>query len=309
VFAHKNLVPARELLVQALKEKKAIGAFNFSNMETVQAIVSAANEINSPIILQASESAIKYMGMEYLVAIVSAACEKSSVVLALHLDHGKDFEICKKCIDSGFSSVMIDKSSLSFEENAEKTKEVVDYAKRFGVSVEAELGTLAGVEDEVNVNSKDAFYTAPGAALNFADLTGIDSLAIAIGTSHGPNKGKRGNPKLDIERLKEIKKKVGELPLVLHGASSVYSEEVEKANEYGADIQNAFGITDEDIKESIKNGIAKINVDTDIRIAFLSGIRQSLMENPSSIDIRKYLAFARELAKNITLRKLKTFVK
>lgn len=307
MFLHKKLAPARELLNDALKNKKAIGAFNFSNMEVVQAIVSAANETKSAVILQASESAIKYMGMKYLTALIGAACEEAQFPLALHLDHGKDFEICKACIDAGFSSVMIDKSSESFEENVKQTKAVVDYAKRFGVSVEAELGTLSGIEDEVNVDSRDAFLTDPKKALEFANLTEIDSLAVAIGTSHGPNKGKFSNPKLDIKRLAEIKSSVGDLPLVLHGASAVYADEVEKANKFGADLKNAFGITDEDIKSSIKNGIAKINVDTDIRISFLAGIRQALLENPQSIDMRKYLKAARESAKNIVIRRIKTF--
>ena len=307
MFLHNKLVPARELLNQALEEKRAVGAFNFSNMEIVQAIIEAANEMASPVILQASETAIKYMGMEYLKSMIEAACEQSEIPLALHLDHGKDFEICKACIDAGFSSVMIDKSALSFEENVEHTRKVVDYAKRFGVSVEAELGTLAGIEDEVNVDSKNAFFTDPKKALEFSNLTEIDSLAVAIGTSHGPNKGKFSSPKLDIERLKEIKKEVNDLPLVLHGASAVYSDEVFAANKYGADIQNAFGITDEDIKSSIQNGIAKINVDTDIRIAFLAGVRKFLSENPKSIDMRKYLGLAKEFSRNVIMRRIKTF--
>ncbi|MDR0744484.1 MAG: class II fructose-bisphosphate aldolase, partial [Holosporales bacterium] len=269
MFAHKNLVSVKELLDQALKEKKAIGAFNFSNMEILQAIVIAANEFNSPVILQVTESAINYMGMEYVTAMVSAACSQSKVALALHLDHGGNFEICKRCIDYGFSSVMIDKSSLAIEENIAQTKEVVAYARGFGVSVEAELGTLAGIEDNVKVELRDAYYTDPETALKFAEATGVDSLAVSIGTSHGPNKGVFASPKLDIDRLKKIKEKVKNSPLVLHGASSVYSQEVELANKYGASIKNAFGITDEDIRSSIENGIAKINVDTDIRIAFL----------------------------------------
>ena len=303
----KNIVPAKELLLEALSTKTAIGAFNFTNMETVQAIIDAANEMQVPVILQASESAIKYMGLGYLIAIIEAAAQASSVKIALHLDHGKDFDICKTCIDSGFSSVMIDKSSLSFEENIEKTLEVVKYARERGVSVEAELGTLSGVEDEVNVHEKDALYTDPNLASGFAEKTGIDSLAVAIGTSHGPNKGRLGNPKLDIARLSEIKAAVGTLPLVLHGASSVYADDVALCNEYGADIENAFGITDSDIREAIKNGIAKINVDTDIRIAFLAGLRKSLSENPGSIDMRKYLMAGKKLAKDSIIRKLNTF--
>jgi len=304
----KNIFTTKELFAEASSKKTAIGAFNFTNMETVQAIVESANEMTVPVILQASESAIKYMGLDYVIAMIGAASKTSLVPIALHLDHGKDFDICKMCIDAGFSSVMIDKSSLSFEENIKATKEVVAYAKKKGVSVEAELGTLAGIEDEVNVSSMDALYTDPISAKDFAEKTGIDSLAIAIGTSHGPNKGKLGNPKLGIERLITIREKTGKLPLVLHGASSVYPEDVALCNQYGADIKNAYGITDEDIKNAIKNGIRKINVDTDIRIAFLAGIRKSNSENPSSIDMRKYLLEAKKLAKKAILKKLGTFM-
>ena len=304
----KNLVSGKELLQYGLSKKIAIGAFNFSNMEIIQAIVESANDLDTPVILQASESAINYMGFDYVLALVQAAAKTSKVPLALHLDHGKDLDICKKCIENGFTSVMIDKSSLPFEENIEKTKEVVDYASKFGVSVEAELGTLAGVEDDVNVSAKDAFYTDPSAALEFIEKTKVDSLAIAIGTSHGPNKGKSGNPKLDIDRLAEIKQKVGDLPLVLHGASSVYADSVENCNKYGADIKNAYGITDSDIKGAIQNGVAKINVDTDIRIAFLAGLRKVITENSSSIDMRKYLGNARDFSKEIIIRKMKTFL-
>ena len=307
MFANKKLFSGSEVLNNALSKRIAIGAFNFTNMEVVQAITSAANELKTPVILQASSSAIKYMGFDYLKAIISAAAEESEVPLVLHLDHGKDFEICKRCIDEGFSSVMIDASSLPFEENVNITKGVVNYAKKFGVSVEAELGTLAGVEDEVDVAEHNAFYTNPDEALEFIERTGIDSLAVAIGTSHGPNKGKQGNPKLSIETLKQIKEKVGNFPLVLHGASSVYSDFVKICNDYGADLKNAFGISDEDIKASIQNGIAKINVDTDIRIAFLGAIRKSLYEQTSNIDMRKYLSDARNAAKEVVLRRMKTF--
>lgn len=308
MFANKKLVPASEVFEYALSKKIAIGAFNITNMEVIQAVVLAANELNSPVIMQTSSSAISYMGFGYLKAMVSAAAEESDVPLVLHLDHGKDFDACKMAIDEGFSSVMIDASSFDYEENIQKTKEVVDYAKKFGVSVEAELGTLAGVEDEVNVSENNAFYTDPNQAQNFIEQTGITSLAIAIGTSHGPNKGKLGNPKLSIETLKEIKAQVGNFPLVLHGASSVYSDSVELCNSYGADLKNAFGITDEDIKKAIENGVAKVNVDTDIRIAFLGAIRKSISENKSNIDMRKYLSAARDSAKEIVMRKLKTFL-
>lgn len=307
-FIHENIVPASEILRECVIKKTAVGAFNFSNMEIIQAIVEAATEEKTNVILQASESAIKYMGMEYLISIVKAAANTTDIKIALHLDHGKDFQICKHCIDSGFSSVMIDKSSLEFDQNVYYTKEVVDYAKKHGVSVEAELGTLAGIEDEVNVLDEDVLFTNPESAQKFADLTQIDSLAVAIGTSHGPNKGKFGNPKLDIKRLSEIKQKVGNLPIVLHGASSVYKDVVDECNQYGASVDNAFGITDQDIKESIQNGVAKINVDTDIRLSFLAGLRQYLMSNPANIDMRKYLGFAKNLSKNIIKRKIQTFL-
>ena len=248
------------------------------------------------------------MGFEHIRAMVSAATEESDVPLVLHLDHGKDFDICKQAIDNGFSSVMIDASVLDFEENIAITKEVVDYANKYGVSVEAELGTLSGVEDEVSVAEGKAFYTDPNQAREFIERTGISSLAVAIGTSHGVNKGKTGNPKLSIETLKKIKEKVGDFPLVLHGASSVYADAVQRCNAYGADIQNAYGITDSDIREAIQNGIAKVNVDTDIRIAFLGAIREQLTNNKSNIDMRKYLGAGRDAAKEMVKRRLKTFL-
>ena len=308
MFADKNLVSLTEMLRDAVARKVAVGAFNFTNMEIIQAIVAGANELNTPVILQASSSAISYIGFEYIKAMVSAAAEQSVVSLALHLDHGKNFEICKQAIDNGFSSVMIDASSLDFETNIAETKKVVAYANKHGVSVEAELGTLAGVEDEVSISEGKAFYTDPNQAKEFIDRTGISSLAVAIGTSHGVNKGKTGNPKLSIETLKAIKEKVGDFPLVLHGASSVYADEVEACNNYGADIQNAYGITDEDIKDAIQNGIAKVNVDTDIRIAFLGAVRKYLAENSSSIDMRKYLGAGRDAAKEMVKRRLRTFL-
>ncbi len=308
MFANAKLVSAAEILQDAVQRKVAVGAFNFTNMEVIQAIVAGANELKTPVILQASSSAIKYIGFGYLRAMVSAAAESSEVPLVLHLDHGKDFEICKQAIDNGFSSVMIDASSLDFEENIAVTKEVVGYAKKYGVSVEAELGTLAGVEDEVSVAEGKALYTDPSQAQEFIERTGISSLAVAIGTSHGVNKGKTGNPKLSIETLKKIKEKVGDFPLVLHGASSVYADVVKECNDYGANIQNAYGITDEDIREAIQNGIAKVNVDTDIRIAFLGAVRRCLFENQANIDMRKYLGAGRDAAKEMVKRRLKTFL-
>ncbi|MDR0630667.1 MAG: class II fructose-bisphosphate aldolase [Holosporales bacterium] len=304
-----NLKPGKELLEYALSQNIAIGAFNFSNMETIQAIVEVANEVQTPVILQVSESAIKYMGMDYVCCLVSTAAQNSNVPLAFHLDHGKDFEICKKCVDSGFTSVMIDGSSLPFEANVERTKEVVEYAKERKVSVEAELGILPGIEDDVKVLEHDHFFTDPDKALEFIEKTGVESLAISIGTSHGLSKAKFGSAKLNIKRLKEIKHKVGQFPLVLHGASSVYQDIVAMCNDHGADIKDALGIQDVDIIESIRNGIVKINVDTDIRLAFMAGIRKSLQINRASVDIRKHLSNAKDITKEIIKRKMKTFIK
>jgi fructose-bisphosphate aldolase class II len=264
-------------------------AFNFVNMEVVHGIISAANEGRRPVILQVSQSAIKYMGMNYLKAIVSAAAEESETPLVLHLDHGSSFEICKLCIDNGFTSVMIDASSLDFEDNISVTRKVVEYAKNFGASVEAELGTLHGIEDEVDTPRQKAKFTDPVEAAIFIEKTGITSLAVAIGTSHGPNKGIRGKAHISIDRLRQIKNEVGEFPLVLHGASSIYEDAVELCNKYGADIRDACGIDDADIRESVKYGIAKINVDTDLRIAFTGAIRRTLETNRSVIDMREYL--------------------
>ncbi len=306
---HKNLVSGQEILSTALKQKKAVGAFNFSNMEILQAIVESANEENSSCIIQVSESAIKYMGLSYLINMAHAAADTSSVPLCLHLDHGKDFDICAKCIDAGFSSVMIDKSSLPFEENIQYTRQVVEYAHDKGVSVEAELGTLAGIEDEINIDSNNVYLTDPEEAANFVSKTGVDSLAVAIGTSHGPNKGLHGNPKLDIARLAAIKNMLGDdFPIVLHGASSVYPDVVTQCNSLGANIKGAFGISDADIREAIVNGVVKINVDTDIRLSFLAGVRESLNMYPNEIDPRKYLKNAKEHAKKTIRRKIRSFI-
>jgi fructose-bisphosphate aldolase class II len=289
--------------------RSAVGAFNFSNMEILQAIVEAANEENTPCIIQVTESAIKYMKMPYVIHMVTAAAECSSVPLCLHLDHGSSFEACAMCVDAGFSSVMIDKSSLSFEENIAETARVVEYARRFNVSVEAELGMLAGTEDHVSSDSSS--FTDPEMARIFVASTGIDSLAVAIGTSHGPNKGR--NPKLDIERLVAIKKSVGidSFPFVLHGASSIYEDIVSNCNSIGEgiglEIKDASGIDEFDISAAICAGVAKINVDSDIRLAFLSGVLSGITQNPSSIDPRNFLGSAKNTAKTVIKRKLLSF--
>ena len=299
-----SLVTTKDMFEKSMKEGIAIGAFNVNNMEIIQAIVDAAAEVNSPVILQASASAIKYAGMDYLIKMVEAATlVHPDVPIALHLDHGPDFETCKKCIDAGFTSVMIDGSKYDFEENVRVTKEVVEYAHSKGVVVEAELGKLAGIEDEVNVASKDAMYTDPVQAEEFVRRTGCDSLAIAIGTSHGAYKFK-GEAKLRFDILKEIKERIPNTPIVLHGASSVIPKLVEMCNEYGGDIPGAKGVPDEMLTEAGKLGVSKINVDTDLRLAMTAAIRKVFAEEPNAFDPRKYLTPARDLIKETVKHKM-----
>ena len=299
-----SLVTTKDMFEKSMKEGCAIGAFNVNNMEIIQAIVDAAGEAKSPVILQASASAIKYAGIEYLMKMVEAATiVHPEVPIAIHLDHGPDFDTCKMCIDAGFTSVMIDGSKYDFEENVRVTKEVVDYAHSKGVVVEAELGKLAGIEDEVNVDSKDAMYTDPEQAEEFVKRTGCDSLAIAIGTSHGAYKFK-GEAKLRFDILKEIKERIPNTPIVLHGASSVIPKLVEMCNEYGGDIPGAKGVPDEILMEAGKLGVSKINVDTDLRLAMTAGIRKVFVEEPSAFDPRKYLVPARDLIKETVKHKM-----
>ena len=299
-----SLVTTKEMFKKSMEEGFAIGAFNVNNMELIQGIVSAAYEANSPVILQASASAIKYAGINYLMKMVEAACmDYPNVPIALHLDHGPDFETCKMCIDAGFTSVMIDGSKYSFEENVEITKKVVDYAHSKGVVVEAELGKLAGVEDEVNVSEKDAIYTNPKEAEEFVKRTGCDSLAIAIGTSHGAYKFK-GDAKLRFDILKEIKTLIPDTPIVLHGASSVIPELLELCNNYGGDIPGAKGVPNEMLVEASKSGVSKVNVDTDLRLAMTGAIRKVFSEEPSAFDPRKYLVPARDLVKETVKDKI-----
>ena len=293
------LVTTKEMFKKSIEEGFAIGAFNINNMEIIQAIVSAASEANSPVILQVSSGAIKYAGMNYLVKMVEAAVEENpNIPIALHLDHGSDFKICKMCIDAGFTSVMIDGSKYDFEENIELTKKVVDYAHSKGVVVEAELGKLVGIgEEETNM------YTDPSQAEEFVKRTGCDSLAIAIGTSHGAYKFK-GEAKLRFDILKEIKKRIPNTPIVLHGASTVIPELVEMCNEYGGNIPGTKGVPDEILKEVSKLGVSKINVDTDLRLAMTAGIRKSLYEDPNVFDSRIYLTEARNLIKETVKYKI-----
>lgn len=297
------LVTTEKMFEKSMKGKYAIGAFNINNMEFVQAITDAANESKSPVILQASPSAIKYARIAYLIKMVEAAVETIDIPIALHLDHGLDFETCKMCIDAGFTSVMIDASKYDFEKNVKITKEVVEYAHSNGVVVEAELGTLAGVEDEVAVSSSDAKYTDPLQAYDFVQRTGCDSLAIAIGTSHGAYKFK-GDAKLRFDILENVKEKLPDTPIVLHGASSVIPELVNLCNNNGADILGAKGVPDEMLRQAGRSGVSKINVDTDLRLAMTGQIRRIFNEEPSVFDPRKYLGPAKDEIKAVVLHKI-----
>ena len=298
------LVTTKDMFEKSMKEHFAIGAFNVNNMEIVQAIVKAAADENSPIILQASSSAIKYAGIEYLKKMIESALDEYDIPLALHLDHGPDFETCKMCIDNGFSSVMIDGSKYDFEENIALTRKVVEYAHSKGVVVEAELGKLAGIEDDVNVSASDAMYTDPDQAKEFVDRTSCDSLAIAIGTSHGAYKFK-GEAKLRFDILANVKQKLPNTPIVLHGASTVIPELVEMCNKYGGDIPGAKGVPDEILHEASISGVSKINVDTDLRLAMTAAIRKSFAEDPAVFDPRKYLGNARTLIEEVVKHKIK----
>ena len=299
------LVTTKAMFEKSMKEHYAIGAFNVNNMEIIQGIIDAAKEEKSPVILQASSGAIKYARVNYLMKMVEAAVEEApEIQVALHLDHGPDLETCKMCIDAGFTSVMIDGSKYDFEENIAITKQVVDYAHAHGVVVEAELGKLAGIEDDVNVAQEDAMYTDPEQAKEFVERTGCDSLAIAIGTSHGAYKFK-GEAKLRFDILAKIKELIPNTPIVLHGASTVIPELVEMCNKYGADIPGAKGVPDEMLHEASKNGVSKINVDTDLRLAMTAQIRKVFAEEPSTFDPRKYLQPAREEIKKTVQHKIK----
>ncbi|WP_409228847.1 class II fructose-1,6-bisphosphate aldolase [Gudongella sp. SC589] len=299
-----GLVTSTELFRRAQEGGYAIGAFNVNNMEIIQGIVDAAKEEKSGLILQVSAGARKYANSIYLRKLVEAAIEDSDLDIVLHLDHGENLEIVKQCIDDGFTSVMIDASHYPFEENVRITKEVVDYAHARGVVVEAELGKLAGVEDAVSVAKEDATYTDPDEAVEFVKRTGIDSLAVAIGTSHGAYKFK-GEPKLDFERLEKIGKLIPNTPLVLHGASTVLPEFVELCNKYGGDIPGAQGVPEEMLRRAAQMNVAKINIDTDLRLAMTAAIRQFMVENPSEFDPRKYLGPARAAIKGMVQHKIR----
>lgn len=298
------LVTSKEMFRKAYEGGYAVGAFNVNNMEIVQGIISAAKEENAPVILQVSAGARKYANPTYLKKLVEAAVEDSGLPIVLHLDHGEDFEICKACIDGGFTSVMIDGSKFPFEENIKVTRQVVEYAHERGVVVEAELGKLAGIEDAVKVASKDALFTDPDEAAEFVERTGVDSLAIAIGTSHGAYKFK-GEPKLDFERLEKIQKLVPNFPIVLHGASSVPQEFVEKCNKYGGNIPGAKGVPEEMLRKAASMAVCKINIDTDLRLAMTASIREYFINHPADFDPRKYLGPAREAIKAMVQHKIK----
>ena len=298
------LVTNKDLMVPARRNGYGIGAFNVNNLEAVLSVVEAAAEEKSPAIVAVTPSAIKYAGLPYISKIVRTAAELASVPLSLHLDHGEDFEMASKCVGAGFTSVMIDGSHLKFEDNIALTKRVVDVAHPKGVSVEAELGRLAGVE-ESTVEEKDAILTDPAVAKDFVERTGVDTLAVAIGTSHGAYKFK-AEPKLDFERLKLISKNVS-LPLVLHGASSVPAWIIEKAAKYGAELGGAKGIPEEHIQKAISLGIAKINIDTDLRLAWTATVREVLANSPKEFDPRKILGPAKEAMKQVVKSKMKLF--
>ncbi|MCW4017734.1 MAG: class II fructose-1,6-bisphosphate aldolase [Candidatus Bathyarchaeota archaeon] len=298
------LVTNKELMVPARKNGYAIPALNVQNLESLTAVAQAAVEEKSPVIIAISPSVLKYAGLPYIVGMAKTAAQSATVPMSIHLDHGEDFETAAKCVEAGFTSVMIDGSFLKLEENIALTKKVVAMAHPKGVSVEAELGRLAGVEER-SVEEKDAILTDPETAKDFVEETGVDTLAVAIGTSHGAYKFK-SEAKLDIERLKVISQKV-QIPLVLHGASSVPQWLIEKADKYGAQLSNAKGIPETEIKKAISLGIAKVNVDTDLRLAFTGSVREVLTNSPKEFDPRKILGPARETMKQVAKSKMQLF--
>ena len=301
------LVTTKKMFEDAYKGGYAVGAFNVNNMEIIQGIVQAGEKLNAPLILQVSKGARAYANHTYLVKLVEAAVETTGLPIALHLDHGPDFETCKACIDGGFTSVMIDGSHLPYEENVEVTKKVVDYAHAHGVVVEGELGQLAGVEDDVNVSDEDASYTKPEQVYDFVTRTGVDSLAIAIGTSHGAYKFKPGQkPQLRFDILEEVSKRLPGFPIVLHGASSVVPEFVEKINKYGGEMPDAIGIPEEMLRQAATMAVCKINIDSDLRLAMTAAVREHFALHPDHFDPRQYLKPAREAIEGMVEHKINT---
>ena len=298
------IVTSKEMFELAYKEGFAIGAFNVNNMELIQGITEAAKEENAPLILQVSAGARKYANQTYLLKMVEAANIETGLPICLHLDHGEDFEICKSCIDGGFSSVMIDGSKYPLKQNIELTKKVVEYAHEKGVTVEGELGKLSGIEDNINVSDEDAQFTNPDEVEEFVKSTGVDSLAIAIGTSHGAFKFK-GTPRLRFDILEEVSKRLPNFPIVLHGSSSVPRDFLETINKFGGDMTGAQGVPEELLRKAASMAVCKINIDSDLRMAFTAGIRKHMAENPTHFDPRQYLTDARANVKSIVKHKLK----
>lgn len=297
------LVNTKEMFAKAYAGGYAIGAFNVNNMEIVQGITEAAKEVNAPLILQVSSGARKYANHTYLMKLVEAALIETNLPICLHLDHGDSFELCKSCIDGGFTSVMIDGSHLTFEDNIALARKVVEYAKPRNVTVEAELGRLEGVEDEVQVSAEDASYTDPSQVEEFVTKTGVDSLAIAIGTSHGAYKFK-GEATLRFDILEEVARRLPNFPIVLHGASSVLPEYVEMINQFGGNMPGAKGVPEEMLRKSASMAVCKINIDSDLRLAMTAMIRKSFAEDPANFDPRKYLTPARSAIKEVVKHKL-----
>ncbi len=301
------LVTTKKMFEDAYKGGYAVGAFNVNNMEIIQGITEAAKKLNAPLILQVSKGARAYANHTYLVKLVEAAEKETGLPIALHLDHGPDFETCKSCIDGGFTSVMIDGSSLPYEENVAVTKKVVEYAHAHGVVVEGELGTLAGVEDDVQVEAENASYTNPDQVEDFVKRTGVDSLAIAIGTSHGAYKFKPGQePQLRFDILEEISKRLPGFPIVLHGASSVIPEFVEEINAHGGKMPDAIGIPEDMLRQAAKMAVCKINIDSDLRLAMTAAIRKHFDEHPDHFDPRQYLSPARTAIEGMVEHKINT---
>ena len=299
------LVTTAEMFKKAYAGGYAVGAFNVNNMEIIQGITEAAQEEQSPVILQVSAGARKYAKHIYLMKLVEATVLDVDIPIALHLDHGEDFEICKSCIDGGFTSVMIDGSNHSFEDNIALTKKVVKYAHSKGVVVEGELGKLAGIEDDVNVKAEDASYTNPDEVEEFVSRTGVDSLAIAIGTSHGAFKFKPGQkPQLRFDILAEIEKRLPDYPIVLHGSSSVNQEYVDMIRRYHGVLDDAIGIPEEMLRQAAKSAVCKINIDSDVRLAMTAAVRKDIMENPSHFDPRQYLRPGRDNVKELVKHKI-----
>lgn len=299
------LVNTKEMFQKAYEGGYAVGAFNVNNMEIIQGITEAAKELNAPLILQVSSGARKYANHTYLVKLVEAAVKETGLPIALHLDHGDSFELCKSCIDGGFTSVMIDGSHLDYEENVALTKKVVDYAHQFGVTVEGELGQLAGIEDDVNVSAEDASFTDPDQVYDFVTRTGVDSLAIAIGTSHGAYKFKPGQePQLRFDILEEVSKRLPNFPIVLHGASSVIPEFVEMVNTYGGKMPDAIGIPEDMLRKAASMAVCKINIDSDLRLAMTGAIRKHFAEHPDHFDPRQYLGDGRTAIKGMVAHKI-----